>query len=485
MINPTLKSGLESDVLKILRPDEITAIHRASMKVLSETGFHIDHPELLERFINKGVRVDTETQRVFLDEKTVMAAVAQNPSQVTFYGRNDDEKNIVLGGKRVYLGTGGTAVNVLDLERVRRKTKAADVAATARLVDALENIHFFVIPCHPDDSKAEDVDVNRFFNAMNNTTKPVMGGCLSLDGVERVLAMAATVAGGEEALAAKPFIGLISSVISPLSMDRQHADMTIKVAKAGVPMAFSIAPIAGATGPISLAGTLVQMNAEALAAITVAQMIRPGTPSLYSAVPTVMDMRTASFLFGSVESGIMNAAGAQLAQHYDLPLYSTGGISDSKQPDQQAGYEKAFTAVLPALAGANFIHEAAGQLDSGMTISYAQYVIDNDINGCVMRCVRGIEIDEDTLATEVISAVGPGGNYLKDMHTAKRARTEFYYPRAASRTAYDGWVADGSRDTWTRAEEEAARLIESHRPQGLDPDLVAQILAGEPGIIAS
>jgi len=178
----------------------------------------------------------------------------------------------------------------------------------------------------------------------------------------------------------------------------------------------------------------------------------------------------------------MNAAAAQLAQHYNLPLYSTGGISDSKQPDQQAGYEKAFTAMLPAMAGANFIHEAAGQLDSGMTISYAQYVIDNDINGCVMRGVRGLEIDEETLATEVIAAVGPAGNFLNQMHTVKRARTEFYYPQAATRTAYDGWVTDGSPDTWSRAEKEAEQLLEKHKPQSLSPETVSQLMKAEPGI---
>ena len=480
---PKNPGGMESEALKFLSNEEITTIHRASMQVLSKTGFKLAHSGLLETFQKKGVRVDMDNQMVFLDEATVMEAVRCNPSQVCIHGREAPENDVILGGKRVYLGSGGTAVNILDLHRVRRKTTAQDVAATAKLVDALDNIHFFVIPCHPSDSLSRDVDVNRFFNAMDNTTKPIMGGCLSLDGVERVIEMAALVAGGHGKLREKPFIGLISSMVSPLTMDTQHAKMTIKVAKARIPMAFSIAPIAGATSPISLAGTLTQLNAEALAAITVAQTISPGTPSLYSAVPTIMDMRTSSFLFGSVESGIMNAAAAQMAQYYNLPLYSTGGISDSKQPDQQAGYEKAFTALMPALAGANFIHEAAGQLDSGMTIAYAQYVIDNDINGCVMRSVRGIETDEEALAAEVINAIGPGGNFLGNMHTMKRARTEFYYPQAATRTAYDGWESNGRPDTWTQAEKVAATLLREHTPKSLPEKIVIQILKQEPGII--
>jgi len=225
MINPTLTGGLETDALKILTSEKISSIHRASMKVLSETGMQIDHPEILEKFQSRGVRVDTETNRVFLDEETIMAAVETNPSTITIYGRDDDEKNIVLGGKRVYLGTGGTAVNILDLDRKRRKTTIADVAATARLVDALENIHFFVIPCYPDDSKPEDADVNRFFNAMNNTTKPIITSCFSKNGLERIISMASIAAGGDDALAQPLFCS---------SNHHGHEDILVPLRECGI-----------------------------------------------------------------------------------------------------------------------------------------------------------------------------------------------------------------------------------------------------------
>lgn len=477
-----LRGGMECNKLKVLSEEDISKIHAASMQVLAEVGVQIGEPEALELCAAKGARVDFENQRVYFSEEMVLQAIESAPSTVTIYGRGDDSRNVELGGNKVYLGTGGTALNMLDFDRKRRPTIAADIAATAKLVDALENVHFFVIPCHPSDVDINDVDVNRFYQSINNTTKPIMGGVFSEDGVDRVIAMAAEVAGGMDKLVKKPFVSFISSIISPLKLDDKYTRILFKIARAGLPVATSCAPLAGATSPITLAGTLVQLNAEALTGVVMTQLVNPGTPILYSAVPTIMDMQTMSFLFGSVESGIMNAAAAQMAQRYKLPLYSTGGISDSKEPDQQAGFEKALTAIMPALAGANFIHEAAGQLDSGMTISFAQYVIDNDINGCVLRAVRGIEVDESTLAFEVISRVGPGGNYLDQRQTVKKMRTEFYYPKVVNRMNYDSWEKAGRKDTWTLAEAIAKEILVNHQPVRIAEEAQQKIRATEPGI---
>jgi trimethylamine--corrinoid protein Co-methyltransferase len=179
----------------------------------------------------------------------------------------------------------------------------------------------------------------------------------------------------------------------------------------------------------------------------------------------------------------MNAAAAQLSQYYRLPIYATGGICDSKIPDTRAGYEKAITAIMPALAGANFIHEAAGQLDSGMTISYAQYVIDNDINGYVLRAVRGIEVDEETLAAEVIANVGTGGDYLCEPLTLKKMRTEFYYPEGFTRTGYESWVKSGGKDSWSLAEEKARQILAEHKPNSIPDEALAKIKETELGIV--
>lgn len=477
-----LRGGMETDALKLLNEEEIKKIHKASLRVLDEVGVQINEKAALDFLLEKGVRVDYIKNRVYLTEEDVMKAVKTAPSTITLYGRGDNAKNVEIGGKKVYTGTGGTAINIIDFDRQRRKTTTHDIAQTAKLVDGLDNIHFFVIPCHPNDLENADVDVNRFYHAINNTTKPIMGGVLTENGLDQVIEMAAEIAGGMDKLRDKPFISFIFSTISPLKFDDQGLRNLFKAARSGLPVAPSCAPISGATAPITLAGTIVQLNAEALAGVVLTQLINPGTPVLYSAVPTIMDMRLMAFLFGSVESGLMNAALAQLAQFYKLPLYSTGGISDSKEPDQQAGFEKGISCLLPALAGANFIHEAAGQLDAGMTISYAQYVIDNDINGYVLRAVRGIETDEESLALEVISAVGPGGNFLDQEQTVEKMRTEFYYPKAVNRMSYDSWEKVGRKNTWSLAEEVAKDILGNNSSKHIPEEIRRRIINKYPQI---
>jgi len=477
-----VKGGMETSVLKVLQEGEIQKIHQASLRLLGEVGIQVTEGEAMAFFASQGIRVDREKKRIYLSEKDVMAAIASAPEEIILYGRGDDSRSIRLGGRKVYTGTGGTAINIIDFDRRRRKTTVSDVARTAQLVDGLDNVHFFVIPCHPSDVAPEDVDVNRFYHAINNTTKPIMGGILSEKGLRRVIEMAAEISGGLDRLREKPFISFISSIISPLKMDDQGLRNLFIIARAGLPVATSCAPIAGATSPITLSGTIVQLNAEALAGVTLAQLINPGTPIFYSAVPTIMDMRSMAFLFGSVESGLMNAALAQLAQYYQLPLYSTGGISDAKEPDQQAGFEKGISCLLPALAGANFIHEAAGQLDGGMTISYAQYVIDNEINGYVLRAVQGIATDDASLAVDEVIAVGPGGNFLDQPLTLEKMRTEFYFPQTVNRMSYDQWEKAGRKNTWTLAEEAAQKILAAESPARLPLAVQEQIQAGYPEI---
>ena len=242
-------------------------------------------------------------------------------------------------------------------------------------------------------------------------------------------------------------------------------------------------PAAGATSPITLAGTLVQQNAEALMGIVLTQLVNPGSPVFYSAVPVTMDMRTMSFLMGSIESGLMNAAITQMAHFYRVPCYITVGVTDSKLPDAQAAHESATTAMLAGLAGGNFIHEAFGMLDSAMTASYAQYIIDNDIIGSCLRTLRGIEINSDTLAYEVIARVGPGGHYLSDDHTVKYMRTENYLPRTSDRQQYQRWFDAGARDSWNRAEDIALKMLETPARYYIEPALEQLILKKYPAIV--
>lgn len=472
----------EGGSYNVLSDKEIRQIHDTTVRVLENVGFEINHPSALELFEEKGARVDYDLHRVYVPREMVSRLIKQAPEEFVFYGRQEG-KSITVGGKRVHFGTGGLALYVLDLERNKRPATIKDVAEFARLSDKLENLDFFIVPVYPHDINIDTVDVNSKYQALLNTGKPVMGGIFNQQGLDDIIKISSIIAGGMDKLRRRPFIGFISSITSPLKLSSDHADYIMQVARHGLPLATSTAPAAGATAPITLAGTLVQQNAEALMGVILTQLVNPGTPVLYSAVPVTMDMRTMSFLMGSIESGLMNAAITQMAHHYRLPCYLTVGTTDSKLPDAQAAHESASTAMLAALAGGNFIHEAFGMLDGAMTASYAQYVIDNDIVGSCLRTLRGIEINPDTLAYDTIAKVGPGGNYLSEEHTVRYMRTEIISPKSSDRKPYQQWIDAGSKDSWKRAEELVVQLLEEPSEPVIPSEIIAQIKAEFPELV--
>lgn len=468
---------------QVLSEKEISRIHETSIRVLENVGFEINNLAALELFEKAGADVDRDLNRVYVSRELVSRCIKQAPAEFVFHGR-EEGKSITIGGKRVHFGTGGLALYVLDLERNKRPGTIQDVADLARLADKLEFLDFFIVPVYPHDINIDTVDINTKYQAMLNTGKPVMGGIFNRQGLEDIIKIASIMAGGLDNLQKRPFIGFISSITSPLKLSSEHADYIMEVARYGLPLATSTAPAAGATAPVTLAGTLVQQNAEALMGVILTQLVNPGTPVLYSAVPVTMDMRTMSFLMGSIESGLMNAAITQMAHYYRLPCYLTVGTTDSKLPDAQAAHESATTAMLAALAGGNFIHEAFGMLDGAMTASYAQYIIDNDIVGSCLRTLRGIEVNEDTLAYDIIAKIGPGGNYLSEEHTIRYMRTEIFSPQASDRQQYQRWIDAGSKDSWKKAEEVAAQLLAEPSEQFVSPDLDAKIRAEFPGLVS-
>ncbi len=458
-----LKPLYEGGMFQVLSSKEIDQIHETTVRVLRNVGFKISYPPALELLEKHGADVNYQEQRVYLPLELIARCIKQAPAEFVFYGQAED-KEISLGGKQVHFGTGGQALYVLDLNREKRPSTTEDIASLARLTDKLENVDFFIIPVYPHNVPMDSVDINSFYHAFKNTGMPVMGGVYSKQGLESVVQLASMLAGDLRKLRRKPFVGFITSISSPLAIGNHQAELLMEVARYGLPLATSTAPAAGATSPITLAGTLVQQNAEALIGTVLAQLVNPGTPVLYSAVPVTMDMRTMSFLMGSIESGLMNAAITQMAHYYRLPCYITVGTTDSKIPDAQAAHESANSTMLAGLAGGNFIHEAFGLLESAMTASYAQYVIDNDIIGSCLRTLRGIEINPDTLAYEIIAKVGPRGNYLAEEHTIKYMRTESYSPHTSDRQHYARWLDAGSKDSWKRAEEIAGQLLSEPSP---------------------
>ena len=455
---------------------DIEKIHETTVSILQNPGVKVTNAKALNLFHQKGAEVDFAQKTVRIPRSMLEDAIASAPSQVVLYGR-EEKNNLVLEGKRTYMGTGGTVLTVLDMESgQKRKAAIQDLVDLARLVDQLDHIHFFMLPVFPHEVNAENVDVNRFWWAMKNTTKHVMGGVYTAGGIKNVIKIAEEIAGGHDALRAQPFISMVTCVMSPLILENTYTGLLMEVARQGIPLVCPAEPLAGATGPCTLAGTVAISNAETLSGIVLAQLVNPGTPVIYGTVSTTMDMQTGSYLSGNVEMGLINCACTQMAQYYEIPIYATAGMSDSKLPDAQAGYEKMATAMMTALAGANFVHDAAGFLEFCTTISYEQMVIDNEIIGMCMRAAKGMNVSEKTLAEDVIRNVGTGGNFLTHPHTLKNFRSEFYLPTLSDRRTRKEWEKNGALDTVQRARETARSLLQQDFSTSLPQDVLASIV---------
>ena len=465
--------GLMGGQYRPLTDDLVHRIHEAALSILERTGVHVEEPEALRLFQEAGATVDLDRSRVRLPRSLVEDAVDWAPSRVVLAGR-DPAWDLELEDARVHIGTGGAALNVLDLERgEKRPAVLRDVVELARLVDALDNVHFYLVPVYPTDLDKDVVDVNTYYASLANTTKHVQAGVYTIQGIRDTVEMCERIAGGADALRERPIVSFITCwLVSPLKLATDVTSLLIETCRQRIPAVLSAAPMAGSTAPVTLAGMLAQLTAEQLSGVALAQLAERGAPLLIGPIPATADMQTGRYLAGAAEFGLTNAAMAQMAQFYGLPLYNSAGMTDAKTSDVQAGFEKATSAVLTALAGSNFIHHAAGMIENMNMVAAEQFVIDNEILGMAMRVLQGVEVNDETLALDVIDEVGPGGHFLMADHTIRHMRSEFYYPSSVvDRQGWDMWQQDGGRDAVERARQIAQDILAHHRPDPLDPSV--------------
>ena len=426
--------GLSASFYEPLSTGDLDKIIDAAFVVLEESGVQVFSPKAFEAFREAGASVEEDGGIVKLSRGLVEDAVASNPSSITLHSRNG-RCDAVLEKDRVHYGTGGTAIYVIDpATGDRRPSTCDDVILNARMAQMLENIHIFTINVFPNEIKAkDDIDVNRFFHSLDNTTKHVMGGIYSLNGCRKAVELAEMIAGGEAALREKPFVSFITLMISPFKVDKDYGEITCYLAEKGLPVVVPTEPICGTTSPITLAGNVLTHVAETLAGIALVQCVNKGAPGICGSVGSISDLRTMNHLGGPIERAMINAAVAQAAQHFELPLYSTAGTSDAKHVDIQAAYESAMSNLLVAMSGANYIHDAAGLMEADLTVSYEKLVMDNEILGMCQRVLRGIEVNDDKLGLDLILARGPGKDFLAEDHTVRHMRDEFFVPHLANR----------------------------------------------------
>ena len=471
--------GLSGGIYQPLSAKDIETIHDASLSILENTGFRFEEglDETIELLENNGANVDRDRARFFLPRDLVMSQVAIAPEQVTLYSR-DGKNDLDLTRHRVYLGTGGAAINILDLGTGEaRPSTLHDLYQLARLVDTLDHIHFFLRPCVPTDVPQTAYDENSLFASLKGTAKHVMFGVTNEESFQKVFDIASMAAGGAEKLQQRPFFSTVACfAISPLKLCTQSTLNMQAAVRHQIPVALSSAPMSGSTAPMTMAGTLAQLHAEEMCGITICQLTRPGASVLYGGIPGMANLRDLGYHGGAVECGMMNAAIHQLANYIKVPNYNSSALTDSKIPDTQAGWEKALTTILAAMGGSNYVHHAAGMLESMLTVAYEQYVIDDEIIGMCCKVLQGIQVDEAHLALEAIDEVGPGGTFITSTHTMEHMRTEYFSGNGVSdRNNRDDWEEKGSRDARTRAREIAEGILAREEKPYISPELEQEI----------
>lgn len=491
--------GLPGGQYKPLSQRDIERIHEAALTVLERTGIEVMPSECRELFRAAGAKVDDKANRVFIARQMVEQALALAPQAVRLCGR-DPNHDLLLGGTRVYMGTGGAAVKVLDLETgTARESTLQDVAHFGRMADALDNIHFYLRACVARDIPVDLLDINTYYAAAVNTTKHVTVNAFSVQAVRDIVELAGLLISQSlnpsislsdsseiervrDLVRRRPIVSFTNCwTVSPLRYAPETVEVLTEIVRQGLPVFTSSAPQAGATSPAALAGTLVQINAEELSGVVYTQIVRPGAPIVLGYVPSVADLRTGSFAGGAPEFALMNAAAAQLGQFYGLPVYNSSHLTDAKLPDIQAGYEKGITGTMAALAGSNYIHHAAGFLESLLTVAYEQYVIDDDINGSILRALRGIEVTEETLSVDVIDAICKGeGHFLGAPQSLALMHSEYYYPHTADRRSRTAWEEAGALDMREVARQKARTILATHQPKPIPAAVDAAIRARWP-----
>jgi trimethylamine--corrinoid protein Co-methyltransferase len=459
--------------LSFLTEDDVERIHEGGLYILARTGILVHDEPVLSLLEQVGCPVSREDRRVRIPAPVVEEAVARAPRLVHLYNRLGQEA-MALGAGSLHARTSSGATGILDLETGRRRLPTSqDAANVARLADALPHMQgVSTMAAQPADVPVPAVDVHAVRIALSNTVKPLGYLCLNVSLIEPVLDMLALVVGGDEILRERPIATALVESTSPLRFVSSQMSVLRAFARRGLPLTLHAHPMAGLTAPVTLCGELVVTHAEILALVTIAQLIRPGTPVVYGMSSSVPDMRSGANLSGAVEIGLLGAAVAQLARRCGLPCLVSSG-TDAHSPGAQSTMERLMTLWLPALAGIDLVNLTT--LDTKMSFSLEQLVIDDTILGLVARCQRGIAVDDRSLALDLIHQVGPGGAFIAADHTLRHFRDELSVPDLIDRRSRKAWEASGAPDMCERAREKARHTLAEHRPLPLADDVVTQL----------
>jgi trimethylamine--corrinoid protein Co-methyltransferase len=458
---------------RLLERDEIEEIHFTTLRLLERTGVDVRNGEALRLLEENGCEV--EGRRVRVPGELVEECLEKPPSEIELYSREGDRR-LFVGGERVIYNPGSAAIYVLDhgSGEIRRGT-SEDLVRLVRLADALEHIEAQSTAIVPSDIPDEVADLYRLYLVLTNSDKPVVTGAFTKRGLIDMVEMLKAAVGGGEELERRPRAIFDCCPSSPLSWGDVTCQYLLDCAERSIPAEIVPAPQIGATSPATLAGTLVQSNAEIISGIVISQLKRAGAPIIYGGSPILFDMRYCTARLGAMEAIMAACAGAEIGKHYGLPTHGYLGLSDSKVVDGQSCFETALGILMAALTGVNVV-SGPGMLISENCQSLEKLVIDDELCGMAYRLLEGIHVEEEALALDIIDRVGPGGHYLAERHTMRHFRRERYIPSdVVCRLTIDAWRRGGSKDILTRAREGIQRLLEEHQPKPMPEERLREL----------
>lgn len=478
-----VRPGMEGGRYKPLSDVDVMRVHEAALDVLANIGLADAIPSCLDYLLPKGCTLSDEGRLLFprgLIEDT-LAMAARN---FVLHGQ-DPKHDMEPWGKRVYFGTAGAAVYMVDHETGEyRESLAQDAYDIARLVDQMEHIHFYQRSVVPRDlPDPAEMDINTCYLSVSGTTKHVGTSWVHPDHLEASLKMLHEIAGGEDKWRARPFVSQSNCFVVPPLKFAADACKCLEVAvHGGMPVLLLSAGQAGATAPAALAGALVQEVAEVLAGLAYVNAIKPGAPAIFGLWPFVSDLRSGAMSGGSPEQALLSAACGQMAHFYDLTGGTSSGITDAKLPDVQAGAEKGYNHALVGNAGANLIYEAAGMHASLLGFSLEGVVLDNDVIGAAQRTIKGIDMSDEALSLDVIRAavIGGPGHYLGSEQTLTLMQREYIYPAIGDRLSSKEWIEVGRPSVVGRAADKVREILGSHYPSHIPESVDAAIRAQLP-----
>jgi trimethylamine--corrinoid protein Co-methyltransferase len=470
--------GMEGGRYRPLSDADVLKIHRAAVRLLEEIGLADAPPSGVEYLTRAGCRL-SEHGRLLFPAALVEDTVARAARHFVLHGQ-DRRHDMEPWGKKVYFGTAGAAVNMVNSRTgVYRESKIRDLYDIGRIVDVMEHIHFFQRTVVPRDiPDPYEMDFNTCYASVSATTKHVGSSWVNPVHVTRSLEMLHAIAGGEHKWRERPFVSQSNCFVVPPMKFATDACRCLEVAAAGgMPVLLLSAGQAGATAPAAIAGALAQEVAEVLAGLVYVNAVKPGAPAIFGTWCFVSDLRTGAMSGGSPEQALLSAAAAQMAHYYDLTGGTASGMTDSKLPDAQSGAEKAYCHALVGNAGANLIYESAGMHASLLGYSLESIIIDNDIIGATQRTIRAIDVDDASLSFETIREVclqGPG-HYLGSDQTLQLMQSAYLYPVIGDRKSPNEWTEQGALDITQRAEKKVREILATHFPDHVPEAVDARI----------